>query len=111
MIGVAYVNTNKQYAAGYVGTEAIDPSLVSFYDYQFLYPTQVLLTVKPSGAAKSSVPFPYGMPLNSQFTSYSSLYKQKPNVTRTFIVVSRNCKIYNLIVLFIVFDFKIYFYI
>ena len=87
-LGVAYVNTKKKYAAGYLGTESIDPSLVSYYDFQFIYPTQVILTVKPKGKPVKSVEFPYDMPLNPQFTPFNKLYAVTPDLVRKYVIVS-----------------------
>ena len=100
-IGVAYVNTNKKYAAGYLGTESIDPSLVSYYDYQFLYPTQVILTVKPKGKAVKPLSFPYGMPTNPQYTPFSKLYEVNPDLVRKFVIVSSSYLLFTIKVMLI----------
>lgn len=85
--GIAYVNKNKKVAAGYLGSEIIDPKLISYYDFQFIYPVQELLRVKPVGKPVKSVPFEFGTPLNT-FTSYQKLYKVKKPLNRNFLVVS-----------------------
>lgn len=92
--GIAYTNKDKKYASGVLGTESIDPSLVSYYDYQFLYPTQVLLRVVPKGDPVSPVPFPTGMPLNAQ-TSYVDLANVKANVNREFLIVKYITRFYH----------------
>ena len=85
--GILYVNKGKKYAAGYLGQEVIDPSLISYYDFQFLYPVQELLRATPAGNPVPSVPFEYGTPLNT-FTSYQALYKAKA-FNRNFLIVSQ----------------------
>jgi len=94
--GILYVNKDQKYAAGYLGEEVIDPSQVSYYDFQFLYPVQELLRAKPNGQTPvQSVPFEYGTPLNT-FTSYQSLYNAKA-LNRNFLIVSFYLFIYLLL--------------
>lgn len=84
---VAYVNIGGHTIQGTLGNETIDPTKVSWYDFQFVYPTQILLYAKPVGAAVASVSIVDGQPLNA-YTGFQDLSTRSPDVIRTTYVVS-----------------------
>ncbi len=79
--GILYTNNGTARSPAVTGTIQVDPSVVSYTDGFFDYPTQTLLTAQASGGLGTTVPFAPGQALNA-YTSFDNLANVAPAVTR-----------------------------
>lgn len=83
-VGILYTNNGRRYSA-VVGNITVDPSLVSYQDGFFFYPTQTLLTAEPSSGTGTTVDFAVGSPVGA-YTSFVDLSGVTPDNEVDFII-------------------------
>ena len=80
--GILYTNNGTENPPAILGSLTVLPSAVSYNDGFFVFPTQVLATVMPSGERGVATEFAEGQALNAPDTGFEDLSKVTPDFTR-----------------------------
>lgn len=83
--GILYTNNGSDHPSAVLGTTSVDPSVISYADGFFVFPTQKLLKVSPDGGKGKTVAFHPGQELGA-YTSFVNTAAMTPDVTRNLIV-------------------------
>ncbi|GAA4489950.1 hypothetical protein GCM10023094_52330 [Rhodococcus olei] len=83
--GVLYTNNGTENPPAVLGTVTVDPSVISYADGFFTFPTQTLLHVTPGRGQGRTTAFEPGQNLDA-YTSFVDTSVMTPDVTRTLAV-------------------------
>ncbi|MFQ6399044.1 multicopper oxidase domain-containing protein [Nocardia sp. KC 131] len=83
--GVLYTNNRTDKPPAVLGTVDIDPSVISYQDGFFTFPTQKLIQVRPDNGAGRTTPFVPGRRLDA-YTPFVDTSATTPDVHRTLTV-------------------------
>ncbi len=83
--GVLYTNDGTDNPPAELGTVTVDPSVISYADGFFTFPTQTLLHVTPDSGEGKTTPFEPGQNLDA-YTSFVDTSVMTPDVKRTLTV-------------------------
>ncbi|WP_072803076.1 multicopper oxidase family protein [Rhodococcoides yunnanense] len=83
--GILYTNNGTDDPPATLGTVAVDPSVISYADGFFTFPTQKLLQVTPADGTGVTVPFAPGQKLDA-YTSFVDTASMPVDVTRELVV-------------------------
>lgn len=83
--GILYTNDGTDNPPATLGTVTVDPSVISYADGFFTFPTQTLLQVTPEAGEGVTVPFEPGQKLDT-YTSFVDTASMPVDVTRELVV-------------------------
>ncbi|WP_328401406.1 multicopper oxidase domain-containing protein [Nocardia sp. NBC_00403] len=83
--GVLYTNNSTDQPPAVLGTVSVDPSVISYQDGFFTFPTQKLIQVRPDSGEGRTTPFVPGQQLDA-YTSFVDTSATMPAVQRTLTV-------------------------
>lgn len=83
--GILYTNNGTDNPPAELGTVTVDPSVISYADGFFTFPTQQLIRATPDEGEGKTTPFEFGQKLDT-YTSFVDTAAMTPDVTRNLTV-------------------------
>ncbi|KJF19744.1 copper oxidase [Rhodococcus sp. AD45-ID] len=83
--GILYTNNGTDNPPAELGTVTVDPSVISYADGFFTFPTQQLIRATPDEGEGRTTPFEFGKKLDA-YTSFVDTAAANPDVTRNLTV-------------------------